>query len=147
MSETQSHIPVPLLQPGRQEPVVTDQRLSELFQREKPFLQHGYTIGKLADDLGISLHRLSAFINQHHDMHFNDLINKYRVLYCIDTFREKEWKDRKLSALAEAAGFNNRNTFITAFKKFTGLSPSKYFANTYKSQPESEVIASSADRQ
>jgi AraC-like DNA-binding protein len=41
--------------------------------------------------------------------------------------------DKKIAAIAHESGFNNRNTFSAAFKKVTGISPSKYFANNYKS--------------
>ena len=59
-------------------------------------------------------------------MNFNDFINEYRILFCIDKLFKKEWKYKKLEAIAEDAGFNNRNTFTTAFKKATGLNPSEF---------------------
>jgi AraC-like DNA-binding protein len=37
-----------------------------------------------------------------------------------------EWERKTLEAIASEAGFNNRNTFTTAFKKETGLSPFEY---------------------
>ncbi|GGB20560.1 helix-turn-helix domain-containing protein [Puia dinghuensis] len=110
-----------------------DGRIRELFDREKPYLQHRYMLAHLSEDTGISQHRLSAFINRRYSMHFNDLINMYRIYYCIDQFGKKEWMIKTLSALAGESGFSNRNTFSSAFKKFTGMNPSKYFANYYKS--------------
>jgi AraC-like DNA-binding protein len=33
---------------------------------------------------------------------------------------------KKLETIANEAGFNNRNTFISAFKKVTGIKPSEF---------------------
>ncbi|MFH7001249.1 helix-turn-helix domain-containing protein [Flavobacterium bizetiae] len=35
-------------------------------------------------------------------------------------------KQYKLESVADKSGFNNRNTFTTAFKKVTGKTPMKY---------------------
>jgi AraC-like DNA-binding protein len=109
-----------------------DRRLNNFLALEKPFLKHGYTLGQLAQSIGVPLHHLSAFINQHYAINFNDFINKYRINYCISTFLKEAWQHKKIEAIAWESGFNNRNTFSTAFKKVTGMNPSTYFANNYK---------------
>jgi YesN/AraC family two-component response regulator len=110
-----------------------DRRLNDFLLARKPFLQHSYSLGQLAESIGVPLHHLSAFINQHYDISFNDLINKCRINYCIVTFLKETWQNKKIETIARESGFNNRNTFSTAFKKFTGMTPSNYFANNYKS--------------
>ena len=101
-------------------------KIREHFMENKPYLQHGYSLRMLSSEIHIPLHHLSAFINKYHKMNFNDFINEYRILFCIDKLFKKEWKYKKLEAIAEDAGFNNRNTFTTAFKKATGLNPSEF---------------------
>ena len=103
-----------------------ESRLSEFFAKERPFLQQGYTLRQLTADIRIPLHHISAFINQHYGMNFNDFINRFRVDHYIMKIAEGEWRYKKLEAIAGEAGFNNRNTFRIAFKKATGLSPSAY---------------------
>ena len=103
-----------------------EMKIREHFLENKPYLQHGYSLRMLSNETHIPLHHLSAFINKYHKMNFNDFINEYRILFCIDKFFKKEWKFKKLEAIAEEAGFNNRNTFTTAFKKATGLNPSEF---------------------
>lgn len=93
---------------------------------EKPFLKHGYTLKQLAEDTHIPLHHLSAFINQHYGVNFNDFINEYRVNFCKTKMLNDEWRYKKLEAIAEESGFNNRNTFTAAFKKSTGINPSDF---------------------
>ena len=103
-----------------------EMKISEHFSRNKPFLQHGYSLRMLSEEINIPLHRLSAFINNFYKMNFNDLINEHRVLTCIEKLLKKEWKFKTLEAIAEETGFNNRNTFTSAFKKVTGVNPSEF---------------------
>ena len=104
-------------------------RLTEFFSAQQPFLKLGYTLKDLAKDLQLSLHHLSAFINQYYGVHFNSFINEYRVNYLKEKINNKEWKSEKLEAIAVESGFKNRNTFTAAFKKITGQSPSEYIKN------------------
>jgi hypothetical protein len=72
------------------------------------------------------VHYLSGFINKYYKMNFNDFINEYRIIFSIDKLLKKEWMYKKLETIAGEAGFNNRNTFISAFKKVTGVKPSEF---------------------
>ena len=47
----------------------------------KNYLQNDVTLKKVARELKTQPHVLSAFLNQHYRMHFNELINYYRVQY------------------------------------------------------------------
>ena len=80
----------------------------------------------LSEEIHLPLHQLSAFINSYYKMNFNDFVNEYRILSCIDKLLKKEWESKKLESIAEETGFNNRNTFTSAFKKATGLNPSEF---------------------
>ena len=112
-----------------------DNRLKEFLMTHQPFLQQSYTLKQLAEDIQIPLHHLSALINQHYGVHFNDFINNYRIHYCTVKLLKEEWKQKKLEAIAEESGFNNRNTFTAAFKKVTGINPSEYLKNMKENPP------------
>jgi YesN/AraC family two-component response regulator len=105
-------------------------RVQEFLSEKKAFLQQRYSLSQLALDIDIPRHHLSTFINHYYDINFNDLINKYRVSYSKEMIINGEWKQKKLSAIAEESGFNNRNTFTTAFKKVTGQNPSVFLRRT-----------------
>jgi AraC-like DNA-binding protein len=111
-----------------------DSVVREFLTQKKPFLKHGYSLRHLSEDIHVPLHHLSAFINRHYQMNFNDFINEYRVHYCKIKIMNDEWKVKKLEAIAEESGFNNRNTFTSAFKKVTGLNPSEYLKGIKDSQ-------------
>jgi AraC-like DNA-binding protein len=106
-----------------------DEAIRKHFEEKKPFLQHGYSLRQLSDETQIPLHHLSAFINKHYKMNFNDFINEYRVAYCKEKLLNGECKQKKLEAIAGESGFNNRNTFTSAFKRVTGMNPSDFLRN------------------
>jgi YesN/AraC family two-component response regulator len=116
-----------------EETLFIGRRLGDLLYREKVFLRQRYTLAQLSEDIQVPLNKLSAFINEHFQMRFNDMINKYRIEYCLKAFGREEWRENKIESIARLSGFNNRNSFSAAFKKFIGISPSEYFSQNYRS--------------
>lgn len=101
-------------------------RLDLYMVEKRPFLQPRYTIKQLAGAIRIPSYQLSAIINQRKGMNFTDYLNKLRIQYCEDLIRIEAGKKINLGQLASRCGFHNRNTFVHAFRKFTGLTPSEY---------------------
>ena len=106
-------------------------RLNDLMTEKKPFLQSKYHIKDLAHELQIPVHQLSAFLNQVLGMHFSDHINKYRIDHCIELINANSFDRPSLQKLSRICGFNNRSSFTTAFKKFTGQKPFDYIKRRY----------------
>jgi YesN/AraC family two-component response regulator len=104
-------------------------RLYHLMETEKPYLHIGYHMKDMADDLHIPVYQLSAFINQVIGMHFTDYMNQYRVRYCEELLKSNMDSRLSFRDLGFRCGFQNRNSFAAAFKKFTGLRPSDYLKN------------------
>lgn len=102
------------------------ENLETLLNRERPFLRAGYSIQEMATSLDLPLYQLSALINQECNVHFNDLINRYRIDYALELIHEGCFNVLNVNGLSTQSGFNNRNTFSAAFKKFTGYTPSEY---------------------
>jgi AraC-like DNA-binding protein len=111
---------------SRERMMEMDSIVKELLDDKKPYLQQRYSLKDLAIDTNIPLHHLSAFINKYCGKNFNDFINEFRVIYCKEKILNEEYKYKKLEAIAEESGFNNRNTFAIAFKKVMGLNPSEF---------------------
>ena len=100
--------------------------LEELMYKKKPFLKPGYTIKDLSEELGMPSYQLSSFINHRLGMNFSDYLNQFRIKYCEELIKKEGGGKLNLQQLAARCGFQNRNTFTTAFKKFTGRTPSEY---------------------
>ena len=65
-------------------------------------------------------------------MHFSDYLNRFRIEYCERIMNDTSAGAFSFKELAFKCGFNNRNTFTTAFKKFTGKTPSEYIKSRWK---------------
>lgn len=104
-------------------------RLTVLMNDKKPFLTKGYHMKDMADELRIPVYQLSAFMNQVMGMNFNDYINRFRIRHCESLLQSNQSPRPSLKELAAESGFNNRNSFADAFKKFTGQRPSDYLKN------------------
>jgi AraC-like DNA-binding protein len=115
-----------------------DSIVKELLDEKKPYLQQRYSLKDLAIDTNIPLHHLSAFINKYCGKNFNDFINEFRVINCKEKILNEEYKYKKLEAIAEESGFNNRNTFAIAFKKVTGLKPSEFLRSLKSTEDVNE---------
>lgn len=98
-----------------------------LLQRSQPYLKHGYSIKEMSNSLSYPIYLLSALINSEYGMHFNELINQYRIAHAEKLIRESGASLPGIKDIADRCGFNNRNSFTSAFKKFTGKTPSEYF--------------------
>lgn len=101
-----------------------EQQLDEYMSQEKPYLRNDLRLAHLAEALVISPHHLSQIINQEKGSSFFDFINVYRVKEAQQLIQqEPQWT---LLQVAFAAGFNNKTSFVNAFKKNTKQTPSAY---------------------
>jgi ligand-binding sensor domain-containing protein/AraC-like DNA-binding protein len=110
--------------PERVEEVL--QKLLFLMEKEKLFLDPGLTLNKLAGKLRIHYNHLSRIINEKMDLSYNDFINKYRIQEATNKLSDPKEKDSTILDILYNSGFYSKSVFNTAFKKFTGLTPSEY---------------------
>ena len=109
---------------GEQEAMV--EKLNQHLEIAQPFLSPDLTLNELADQLEIPARQLSNLINQQLGQTFFDLINRYRVEEAKRRIRESD--DPKLTVLEVMyqVGFNSKSSFNTAFKKYTGQTPTEF---------------------
>ncbi|WP_320051691.1 helix-turn-helix domain-containing protein [uncultured Acetobacteroides sp.] len=104
------------------------QKLLELMQADKLYLESKLSLSVLAVRLDVSVNHLSQIINQYEGKNFYDFINEYRV----EEFKERAVAtcNQHLSILAIAldSGFSSKSSFNLVFKKHTGITPSQYLA-------------------
>ena len=97
------------------------------FKENKPFLNSRIKLSKLAQELNVSPHQLSQFINQEKKMTITELLNQYRIKYSIGLLEENA--QMTILAVALDSGFSSQANFIKIFKKVTGNTPSQYRKN------------------
>lgn len=99
-------------------------KLRELLDKEKVYLNPQISLGDLATSMGISKNHLSQVINQHFECSFYDLINEHRISEAKHLIAKHP--SHTMLQVAFESGFNNKTSFVNAFKKFAGCTPSQY---------------------
>jgi AraC-like DNA-binding protein len=110
-------------------------KIEWLMKEKSPFLNKEYTIHDLSTDTGVPVYQLSPIINQHYKCTFNSWLNKYRIDYFIALCARPENRGLTIEALSKDAGFSNRTTFSTAFKKEKNQTPGFYLKQLYTNIP------------
>ncbi len=105
-----------------QDSILTD--IQELIEQQQLFLDPQLSLAKLADVSHVSTHQLSQVINDQLSLNFYDFINQYRINFVKSEFKRSP--EEGILAVALRSGFNSKSTFNSAFKKFTGVTPSQY---------------------
>lgn len=100
--------------------------IQEALQREKPFLDPDFSLGRLASLTGYSLHELSQVINLQLQQSFTDLINHYRIEELKLRLAGPDREKLTIMALAEQCGFRSKSAFYRSFKKEMGVTPAEY---------------------
>ena len=100
--------------------------LTALMEVEKAYLDPDLTLQKLAKQLRIHYNHLSRIINERFGVSFKNYINRYRIEEAKKRLADPAEKDRNIVDIMLDAGFYSKSTFNTAFRKFTGTSPSNY---------------------
>ena len=98
--------------------------LTKYMREKKPYLKNDLTILDLAELTNIPPRYLSQIINTKLSLNFYEFVNKYRIEECIKLFKEESAENYTILALALESGFQSKTAFNTAFKKFTGKTPS-----------------------
>jgi ligand-binding sensor domain-containing protein/AraC-like DNA-binding protein len=100
--------------------------LHTLMEEEKAYLDPDLTLKKLAQRLKIHNNHLSRIINERFEMSFNNYVNRYRIEEAKERLADPAERNRNILEIMYDVGFYSKSTFNTAFKKFTGMSPSEY---------------------
>lgn len=101
-------------------------KLQNLMETEKPFLDSQLTLSNLAKQLGVNTTVLSHVVNSGFDKNFNDFVNEFRIAEVKNKLQNGAAGNSNLLGIAFDSGFNSKATFNRAFKKFTGVSPKEF---------------------
>ncbi|HHC80328.1 MAG TPA: AraC family transcriptional regulator [Flavobacteriia bacterium] len=102
------------------------EQLLQLLNREKVYKNNSINLDTLSQKMGTTRHNLSQVINEHFDVNFFNLINKYRILEAQEIFKNDTNNNLHIIDVAYDVGFNNKVTFNKAFKEHTSITPSEY---------------------
>ncbi len=98
--------------------------LDILLNNDMVFKDNTISLTKLTKILRTNTHILSQVINENKQQTFFELIGFYRIKEAKKQLASAE--NLKISEIAFDVGYNSLSAFNTAFKKSTGLTPSKF---------------------
>ena len=106
--------------------------LTGIIEEDKVFIQNDLSVSMFAAYCNTNPKYISQTINSVFGQQFNSFINEYRIKYACRLLMQGKYKNYTLSAISEEVGFNSISTFISSFKKNTGVTPSYYIKNMNK---------------
>jgi len=113
-------------------------KLHQAIETEKIYLQNGLTISELSKHTEIPTYLLTIYLNQNLGTTFSEFINQKRVEECCRLIENGTYKHLTLEGLGISCGFNNRNSFISSFKKYKGKTPSEFTKSNGKALSSNE---------
>lgn len=86
-----------------------------------------FSLAVLADLVGSNSKYVSQVINDTFHKTFNDYVNPYRIHLACARFADTEhYGHLTMKAVAESVGFKSYSSFVSVFRKVTGITPSLY---------------------
>lgn len=98
--------------------------LNQLLITNSVYKDNTISLAKLAKQINASTHAVSQVINENFQQTFFELIGQYRIKEAQTLLKNEP--ETKVSDIAFEVGYNSLSAFNAAFKKSTGLTPSKY---------------------
>lgn len=95
-----------------------------LMNQEKIYKDSELSAQALANQLGITKHQLSEFLNEHLGVSYHDFLGNYRVAEAKRLLLTKS--DWDVLRIGLESGFNSKATFYRAFKDREGMSPQEF---------------------
>ena len=99
-------------------------RLTVLMEEEERFRTNDLTLARLAEEVGISTHQMSEYLNLHLGQGFAKYLNGHRIRAAQKTLREEP--DKPVLDIALEVGFRSKSTFNSAFSTVTGTTPTAW---------------------
>jgi len=103
--------------------------IEEAMVQSRLFENPTLTVSDLSARLKSNPKRVSYVINTAFGQNFNEYVNSHRVEAFLQRARRGEYKSQTLMGLAYDCGFNSKSTFLRAFRRKTGISPSDFIKN------------------
>lgn len=97
------------------------------FEQSGLFLEKGFAFTDLASRMQTNNKYLSFLLNDHKGVDFNTYINQLRIDHITKLLiSNTEWRQYKIAALADEAGFSSHSQFTAVFKSLMGMTPSAF---------------------
>ena len=102
-------------------------RILEVMEGNDEIFSPDFSLERLAMLSDSRYKYVSQVINEHYGQNFNNFLNSFRIKEACKRMGDIEhYGNYTIEAISESVGFKSRSTFVTSFKRITGLTPSQY---------------------
>ena len=102
-------------------------RIQDVLNTPDVICNTDFSLAKLAKLVGSNTAYVSQVINEKTGQTFNIVVGKYRIKEACRRLNDAQnYGHVTIEAISEGVGFKSRSTFVTAFKRQIGLTPSEY---------------------
>lgn len=104
--------------------IVIKNRIEKAFEQDCIYRQNDIGLIELSQHIDFDRYKVSEVINKYYSKNFYALLNHYRIKEAKELLVTRPFSSVK--AVMYEVGFNSKNSFYSAFKKDTGLSPNDF---------------------
>ena len=101
-------------------------KLEQFMESDKPYRDPDLSLKGLAQEMNLNERDLSQVINTNIGLRFFDYVNKYRIKEATSLIENPTDPKITILEIMYDVGFNSKSSFNTAFRKFTGITPSEF---------------------
>ncbi len=102
-------------------------RIQQVMDNNEEIYSADFSLERLAMLCGSKYKYVSQVINEYYQQNFNNFLNAYRIKEACKRMSDIEhYGNYTIEAISESVGFKSRSTFVSSFKRITGLTPSQY---------------------
>ena len=109
------------------------EKIIQTMDVQRPYLDPNLSLQTLASVVGVSPHHLSQILNTQLGKSFSEFVTEYRIATAKEKLSNPSNQHFTILSIAYDSGFKTKESFNSAFKKLTGITPSTFRAN--QSQP------------
>ena len=102
-------------------------RIQEVMENTDEIFSPEFSLERLAMLSDSKSKYVSQVINEYYEQNFNNFLNSFRIKEACKRMGDLDnYGNYTIEAISESVGFKSRSTFVTSFKRITGLTPSQY---------------------
>lgn len=106
------------------EAAILSAKLEKIMIEKEWYKNSNLSLQDLSQELNISSHQLSQFLNSNLNKNFTSFVNEFRINEACKIITSND--KLTLESIGYDVGFNSKSTFFAAFKKHTGTTPLNY---------------------
>lgn len=101
-------------------------RIQEVLIKSRRYRDIDYSASRMASDLGLDSSSVSRLMHAAMGSNYTTFVNKCRIEDAKKMLASVRYQRYTVDEIGLLIGFRNRQSFFTAFSKYTGTTPQRY---------------------